>query len=88
MSSFDFEIVTMDSSFLKCDAWEIVVPAHDGYIGILPGHISFITILIKGRVKLKYNKKDIEFKSYDITGGFIEVTGKSVTLFADQISNI
>ena len=85
MKKFDFEIVTMDNSFLKCQLWEVIVPGHDGYFGILPGHLPYITILKEGSVKLKYSEKDIEFKTYNITGGFIEVTGRHVTLFADQI---
>ena len=61
------------------------MPSHDGYMGILPGHLPYITILSSGSVKLKKERKDSDFETYEITGGFMEVTGTNVTLFADRI---
>ncbi len=86
MSFFNLEIVTMDSEFFKGEVFEVIVPSHDGYMGILPGHVPYITILQSGSVKLKNKKTDKEFKTYELTGGFCEVTGQNVIIFADSIT--
>ena len=53
---FKLEIVNPDKSFLsKEDVTEVVVPAFEGEIGILRDHISIISFLKPGIIKI-YSK--------------------------------
>ena len=50
---FKIEIVNPDKSFLsKEDVTEVVVPAFEGEIGILKDHISIISFLKPGIIKV------------------------------------
>ena len=53
---FNVEIINPDKSFLsKDDATEVVVPAFEGEMGILRDHISIISFLKPGIIKI-YSK--------------------------------
>ena len=50
---FKIEIVNPEKSFLlKEDVTEVVVPAYEGEIGILKDHISIISFLKPGIIKV------------------------------------
>ena len=53
---FKIEIVNPEKSFLlKEDVTEVVVPAYEGEIGILKDHISIISFLKPGIIKVIIN---------------------------------
>ena len=53
---YSLEIVNPEKSFLlKDDVTEVVVPAYEGEIGILKDHISIISFLKPGIIKI-YSK--------------------------------
>ena len=49
---FIVEIITPDSSILKSDASEVVIPSYEGDMGILKDHIPLITFLRPGLIKI------------------------------------
>ena len=50
---YSLEIVNPEKSFLlKDDVTEVVVPAYEGEIGILKDHISIISFLKPGIIKV------------------------------------
>ena len=52
---FKLEIVNPERSFLsKEDITEVVVPAYEGEMGILKDHISIISFLKPGIIKINY----------------------------------
>jgi len=67
---FKIEIVNPEKSFLlKEDVTEVVVPAYEGEIGILKDHISIISFLKPGVIKVI--SKSVEEKFY-VDDGIIE----------------
>ena len=74
---FNLEIINPDKSFLSMkDVLEVVVPAFEGEMGILRDHISIISFLKPGIIKIisrsgenKYYIEDgiIEFKNNDLS---------------------
>ena len=57
---YSVEIVNPEKSFLsKNDVIEVVVPAFEGEIGILKDHISIISFLKPGIIKIKDNNLSI-----------------------------
>ena len=57
---FNLEIVSPENSFLKKDdVTEVVVPAFEGEMGILKDHISIISFLKPGLIKVFRNQKKL-----------------------------
>ena len=78
-------ILTPEKKFLEDEVSMVTVPALEGEMGILPGHISIITYLSPGLVKVYQD--DLVVESVFIYGGFVEVNQDQVTvLIADAVN--
>lgn len=53
------EIVTPYELFYEGDVDQIILPATDGEIGILPGHVPIIVALNPGEIRMKVQEKEI-----------------------------
>lgn len=83
-NKFRLNILTPEKKFLEDQVSMVTVPAFDGEIGILPGHISTITYLNPGLVKVYQG--DMIVDSVFIYGGFVEVNQDQVTvLISDAV---
>ena len=83
---FKVEIVNPEKSFLsKEDVIEVVVPAFEGEIGILKDHISIISFLKPGIVKIFYKSEE---ENYYIEDGIIEFKNNNLSILTSSIFNI
>ena len=83
---FNLEIVNPDKSFLsKEDVTEVVVPAFEGEIGILKDHISIISFLKPGIIKI-YSKNGEE--KFYIEDGIIEFKNNNLSVLTSSIFNL
>ena len=83
---FKVEIVNPERSFLlKEDATEVVVPAFEGEMGILKDHISIISFLKPGIVKV-YSKS--EENKYFLEDGIVEFKDNNLSILTSSIYNI
>tara|TARA_Y100001970_G_scaffold265339_1_gene352832 strand:+ start:209 stop:607 length:399 start_codon:yes stop_codon:yes gene_type:complete len=83
---FKIEIVNPEKSFLtKDDVTEVVVPAFEGEMGILKDHISIISFLKPGVVKI-YSKSGEN--KYFIEDGIVEFKDNSLSILTSSIYNI
>tara|TARA_Y100001936_G_C15833860_1_gene538209 strand:+ start:52 stop:444 length:393 start_codon:yes stop_codon:yes gene_type:complete len=83
---FKLEIVNPDKSFLsKEDVTEVVVPAFEGEIGILKDHISIISFLKPGIIKI-YSKNGAE--KFYIEDGIIEFKNNNLSILTSSIFNL
>jgi len=83
---FKIEIVNPEKSFLsKEDVIEVVVPAFEGEIGILKNHISIISFLKPGLLKI-FSKSAEE--NYYIEDGIIEFKNNNLSILTSSIYNI
>ena len=83
---FKIEIVNPEKSFLtKEDVNEVVVPAFEGEMGILKDHISIISFLKPGIIKI-FSKSDNE--SYYVEDGIIEFKNNCLSVLTSNIFNI
>jgi F-type H+-transporting ATPase subunit epsilon len=80
MKTFSVEIITPEKHFLKEGAQFLVVPAYEGEMGILPGHIQYFVQLLRGKIRLYGNQSEIKY--IIIPGGFMKVTASGVEIFA------
>jgi len=83
---FKLEIVNPDKSFLsKEDVTEVVVSAFEGEIGILKDHISIISFLKPGIIKI-YSKNGEE--KFYIEDGIIEFKNNNLSILTSSIFNL
>ena len=83
---FKLEIVNPDKSFLsKEDVTEVVVPAFEGEIGILKDHISIISFLKPGIIKI-YSKNGEE--KFYIEDGIIEFKNNNLSILTSSILSL
>ena len=84
---FKVEIVNPEKSFLsREDIIEVVVPAFEGEMGILKDHISIISFLKPGIIKI-YPKSNEEEKYY-VEDGIIEFKDNSLSILTSSIFNV
>jgi F-type H+-transporting ATPase subunit epsilon len=59
---------------------EVVVPGHEGYFGVLPGHAPFLTTLGIGELMYRRGRDEHHLA---VSGGFAEVRNDKVIVLAD-----
>lgn len=83
---FKIEIINPEKSFFaKEDVIEAVIPAFEGEMGILKDHISFISFLKPGLIKI-YSKSG-EDKFY-LEDGIVEFKKNNLSILTSSISNL
>ena len=83
---FKIEIVNPEKSFLsKEDVTEVVVPAFEGEMGILKDHISIISFLKPGIIKI-FSKTGEE--NYYVEDGIIEFKDNNLSVLTSSVFNI
>ena len=83
---FNLEIINPDKSFLnKEDVTEVVVPALEGEMGILKDHISIISFLKPGIIKV-YSKSGEDH--YYIEDGILEFKNNNLSVLTSSIINL
>ena len=83
---FKIEIVNPEKSFLsKEDVTEVVVPAFEGEMGILKDHISIISFLKPGVIKI-YSKSGEE--NYYVEDGILEFKNNNLSVLTSHVFNI
>jgi len=83
---FKIEIVNPEKLFLsKDDITEVVVPAFEGEMGILKDHISIISFLKPGIVKI-YSKSGEE--KFYVEDGIVEFKNNNLSILTSSIFNI
>tara|TARA_Y100000590_G_scaffold209804_1_gene237729 strand:- start:1686 stop:2084 length:399 start_codon:yes stop_codon:yes gene_type:complete len=84
--NFKVEIVNPEKSFLsKEDVLEVVIPAFEGEMGILKDHISIISFLKPGIIKI-FSK--LEKEKYYVEDGIIEFKNNNLSILTSSIFNI
>ena len=83
---FKIEIINPEKSFLsKEDVTEVVVPAFEGEMGILKDHISIISFLKPGVIKI-FSKTTEE--NYYVEDGIVEFKNNNLSILTSSIFNV
>ena len=83
---FKVEIVNPEKSFLvKEDVVEAVVPAFEGEMGILKDHISIISFLKPGIIKIITKSGD---ENYYVEDGIVEFKNNNLSILTSSIFNL
>ena len=83
---FKIEIVNPEKSFLiKEDVTEVIVPAFEGEMGILKDHISIISFLKPGIIKILSKSGD---ENYYVEDGIVEFKNDNLSILTSSIYNL
>ena len=83
---FKIAIVNPEKSFLtKEDVSEVVIPAFEGEMGILKDHISIISFLKPGIIRI-FSKSGNE--NYYVEDGIIEFKNNNLSILTSSIFNL
>jgi len=83
---FKIEIVNPEKSFLiKEDVFEVVVPAFEGEMGILKDHITIISFLKPGIIKILSKTGD---ENYYVEDGIVEFKNNNLSILTSTIFNL
>ena len=78
------EIISPDRSILKSEASEVVIPSYEGDMGILKDHISLITFLRPGLIKII---NDTE-KKYFVEEGTVEFSNNNLLILSSTAKSL
>ena len=79
-TTLTLEIVTPDRALIREEVDEVVVPASEGELGVLPGHTPLLSSLKIGEL---WYRRGQEKHYLAIAFGFVEVLPDRVTVLAD-----
>ena len=81
-----FSIITPERTLIDAeDVTRVTLPTSDGEITVLSGHAPVITILSPGELVIG-NKKEV--RPFSVSGGFVEITKKTVRILADSAERV
>jgi len=81
MATFELELVSPEKLLLSRPVGMVIIPAAEGDMGVLPGHIPMIVTLRGGVISVRENGQETE--RMFVRGGFAEVGPNRVTVLAD-----
>ena len=79
--SLTLRVLAPDQSVFDDTADEIILPSTTGLLGVLPGHISMVTAIDFGVLRVFKNGN---WNSIALTGGFAEVESDEVTVLVNK----
>ena len=86
MEQFNLEIISPEKSILiKNDTEEVVIPAIEGYMGILKDHIPLISFLKPGVINVKSSNENLNFYVDD---GIVEFKDNTLSVLTSNIFDL
>lgn len=80
---FKLEIITPEEEIFSSTVYSLRVPAHDGDLGVLPGHAPLLASLNPGIVRVRLSEVSDRTQYFSITGGFLDVGPEQTIVLAD-----
>ena len=85
--TYKIEIVTPEKVIFSDDkVLEVILPSYEGEMGILKDHISIISFLRPGIIKILKASENIN--SFFVQDGIIEFYNNNLTILSSKINNI
>jgi F-type H+-transporting ATPase subunit epsilon len=86
MPDMFFTLVTPEHILFEGDVTWVQIPAHDGYVGILPHHAPMVSLTGTGIITCQRdNESDLFFT---VSGGYFELHLNKITMIADVAEKI
>ena len=79
--SISLKVLAPNQNIFEGEAEEVILPSTTGQIGVLPGHISLVTAIDIGVLRLRINS---QWKSIALMGGFAEIESDEVIVLVNS----
>ena len=79
--AISLKVLSPNQNVYEGDAEEVILPSTTGQIGVLPGHISLVTAIDIGVLRLR---KDSKWSSIALMGGFAEIESNEVIVLVNS----
>jgi F-type H+-transporting ATPase subunit epsilon len=86
-NSFRCRLITPEAQVLDNDAVQVIVPAWDGQLGVLPGRAAMVTQLGTGELRVDFadsSQGKGGSRSYFVDDGFAQMLEGTLTILASQ----
>lgn len=80
MASLRLAVVSPERTLYEGEATQVVVPAFDGEVGILPGHAPLMTLLGSGPLRITGGSAP----AIRVDGGFLQVVDNVVRVVTEK----
>ena len=84
--SFKFEIINPEKIIFSDEAQMVTLPSYEGDMSILKDHISIITFLRPGIIKIEKNDKNVE--EFFVQDGTVEYFNDNLVVLSASLMNI
>lgn len=83
-----FQLVSALGTKYDDDAYEVILPAQGGDIAVFEDHMPLISAAQPGviAIRQKQSDKDDDMKHFAVSGGILEVDGKTLRFLTDDIT--
>ena len=79
--TISLKVLAPNKNVFEGTAEEVILPSTTGQLGILPGHISLVTAIDIGVLRIRSNSK---WSSIALMGGFAEIESDEVTVLVNS----
>ena len=79
--SISLKVLAPNQNVFEGEAEEVILPSTTGQLGVLPGHISLVTAIDIGVLRLRSNS---QWSSIALMGGFAEIESDEVTVLVNS----
>ena len=79
--AISLKVLAPNQNVFEGEAEEVILPSTTGQIGVLPGHISLVTAIDIGVLRLRMNS---QWKSIALMGGFAEIESDEVIVLVNS----
>jgi len=83
---FKLEIINPEKIIFSEDVKMVTIPSHEGEMGILKKHISIITFLRPGIIRVQ--KKGESFEDFFVQDGIIEYFNDNLVILSSSVINV
>ena len=84
--NFKLEIISPEKIIFSGDANIVVLPSYEGDMSILKNHISIITFLRPGIIKVQINESD--FNEFFVQDGTVEYFNDTLVILSASVINL
>tara|TARA_B110000438_G_scaffold278009_1_gene301122 strand:- start:69 stop:464 length:396 start_codon:yes stop_codon:yes gene_type:complete len=84
--NFKLEIISPEKVIFSEETKMVVLPSYEGDMSILKNHISIITFLRPGIIKVQKEKED--FEDFFVQDGTVEYFGDNLVVLSSSVLNV
>lgn len=83
--ALNVSVISSERILYEGAATSVVVPAHNGELGILPAHAPLMTLLGRGTLKVETSEGD---RRFTVDSGFLQVVDNHVRVIAEHAEEV